>query len=104
MPMFSLSKADHGKIKAAAKRLEQPASALLAALAKYNRALSELRELVQRVETDWQAAWDQRSERWQQSDAGQSVSEAITAWHTLADDLEEIQLDLPNIEIPETDR
>jgi len=103
MPMFRLSKADQEKIAAAAKRLERPTSALLAALAKYNHALSELRELVQRVETDWQAAWDKRSERWQESAAGQSVSEAITAWHTLADDLEEIQLDLPNIEIPEPD-
>ena len=103
MPMFRLSKADQGKIAAAAKRLEQPASALLTALANYNHALSELRELAQRIETDWQAAWDKRSERWQESAAGQSASEAITAWHTLVDDLEEIQLDLPNIEIPETD-
>lgn len=103
MPAFRLSKADHRKITAAAKQLEEPASALLAALAKYNDALGELRELVRGVETVWQAAWDKRSERWQESAAGESVSEAITAWNTLADDLEEIQLDLPNIEIPETD-
>ena len=49
MTMFRLSKADLGKIAAAAKRLEQPASALLAALANYNHALSELRELVTSV-------------------------------------------------------
>jgi len=103
MPMFILSKADHRKIAAAAKWLEQPASALLAAFAKYNHALSELRDLVQGVETNWQAAWDRRSERWQESAAGQSVFQAITAWDTLADDLEEIELNLPNIEIPETD-
>jgi hypothetical protein len=90
MPMFTLSKADHGKIASAAKRLEEPASALLAALAKYNAALCELRELVRRVETDWQAAWDKRSERWQESAHGQSVSEAITAWNSLVDDLEEM--------------
>lgn len=102
MPTFRLSKADHGKIEAAAKRLEEPASALLAALTKYNDVLGELRELVRRVEADWQAAWDKRSERWQESAVGQSVSEAITAWNTLADDLEEIQIDLPNIEIPKT--
>jgi hypothetical protein len=103
MPMFRLRKTDHGKIAAAAKRLEKPSSALLAALAKYNDALGELRELVRGVEAEWQAAWDKRSERWQESAAGQAVSEAITAWNTLADDLEEIQLDLPNIEIPATD-
>ena len=33
--------------------------------------------------------------------AGQSVAEAITAWDTLANDLEEVQVELPNIEIPE---
>jgi hypothetical protein len=103
MPTFRLSKTDHGKIAAAAKRLEKPASALVAALAKYNDALGELRELVRHVETEWQAVWDKRSERWQDSAAGQSASEAITAWNTLADDLGEIQLDLPNIEIPKTD-
>jgi hypothetical protein len=103
MPMFRLSKADYGKIAAAAKRLEKPASALVAALAKYNDALAELRELARRVETDWQAAWDKRSERWQESAVGQSAAEAITAWNTLAEDLEEIQLDFPNIEIPKTD-
>jgi hypothetical protein len=35
--------------------------------------------------------------------AGQSISEAMTAWGTLADDLEEIQIELPTIEIPKTD-
>jgi hypothetical protein len=103
MPMFRLSKTDRGKIAAAAKRLEEPSSALLAALAQYNDALGELRKLVRAVETEWQAAWDKRSERWQESAAGQSVCEAIAAWNTLADDLEEIHLDLPDIEIPETD-
>jgi hypothetical protein len=103
MAMFRLSKADYGKIASAAKRLEEPASALLAALVKYNHALGELRELVRHVETDWQAAWDKRSERWQDSAAGQSIAEAITAWNTFADDLEEIQLDLPIIDIPKTD-
>jgi hypothetical protein len=101
--MFRLSKADHGKIAAAARRLEKPASALLAALEKYNDALGEVRELVRCVETDWQAAWDKRSERWQESATGQSVAEAITAWNTLAGDLEEIQLDLPKIETPSSD-
>jgi hypothetical protein len=77
MPMFSLTTAQREKITVAAARLEEPAAALLAALAAYNKVLGELRELVRGVETDWQAAWDKRSERWQESVAGQSTAEAI---------------------------
>jgi hypothetical protein len=101
MPKFRLSKAEREKIMAAARRLEEPATALLAALATYNEVLGDLRELVRGVETDWQAAWDKRSERWQESAAGQSSAEAITAWNTLADDLEDIQVELPDIAIPD---
>jgi hypothetical protein len=31
---------------------------------------------------------------------GQSVAEIITAWDALANDLEDIQVELPEIEIP----
>jgi hypothetical protein len=103
MPPFRLSKVERENIMAAAARLEEPAAVLLGALAAYNVVLSELRTLVRGVETHWQIAWDRRSERWQESAAGQSNSEAITAWSTLADDLEEIQIQLPIIEIPKTD-
>ena len=103
MPMFKLSKADRDKVAAAARRIEEPAAALLTAVAAYNEALGELRELVRGIEADWQAAWDKRSERWQESAAGQSIAAAITSWNTLADDLEDIEVELPDIEIPETD-
>ena len=59
-----------------------------------------LRELIRTIEADWQTAWDARSERWQESAVGQSVAEIITAWDALADDLQDIQLELPEIEIP----
>jgi hypothetical protein len=55
---------------------------------------------VSRVETDWQAAWDKRSERWQEGAAGQSIAEIITAWDALADELDDIQVELPEIKIP----
>jgi hypothetical protein len=71
------------------------------ALAAYNEAVSELRELLRGIDVNWQAAWDKRSERWQESAAGQSVAEAITAWDALADDLEDIDVDLRDIELPE---
>jgi len=101
--MFRLSKAERDKITATARRIAEPATALLTAVAAYNEALGELRELVRGIDADWQAAWDKRSERWQESAAGQSVAEAITAWDALADDLEDIEVELPDIEIPESD-
>ena len=100
MPMFRLSSAARDKITAAAKRIEEPAAALTAAVDAYNEALGELRELVRAVETDWQSTWDKRSERWQEGAAGQSAAEMITAWTALADDLEDIEVVLPDIEIP----
>jgi len=100
MPKFKLSKADRDKVTAAARRIEEPAAALLTAVAAYNEALGELRELVRGIEADWQAAWDKRSERWQDGKAGQSAAEAITAWDALASDLEDIEVELPDVEIP----
>jgi hypothetical protein len=100
MPMFKLSKADSQKIMAAIKRTEEPAAALMAAVATYNEAIGPLRQLIRTVETDWQTAWDARSERWQDGAVGQSVTEIITAWDALADDLEDIQVELPEIKIP----
>ena len=98
--MFKLNKADSQKIMAAIKRIEEPAAALMAAVAAYNEALGPLRQLVRTIETDWQTAWDARSERWQEGAVGLSVAEIITEWDTLADNLEDIQVDLPEIEIP----
>ena len=100
MPMFKLSKADSQKIGAAIKRTVEPAAALMTAVATYNEALGPLRQLIRTIETDWQAAWDARSERWQEGAVGQSVAEIITAWDALADNLEDIQVELPEIEMP----
>ena len=103
MPMFKLSKADSQKMMAAIKRTEEPAATLMAAIATYNEALGPLRQLIRTIETDWQANWDERSERWQEGTAGQSVAETITAWDALADELDDIEIELPHIEIPATD-
>jgi hypothetical protein len=103
MPTFKLSKADREKINAAVKRTEEPATALTAAAEAYNEVLGALRELVRSIEADWQAAWDKRSERWQEGAAGQAVAESITAWSALGDELEDIPIDLPEIGIPSLD-
>jgi len=56
MTTFKLSQADREKIKAAAKRIEEPAAVLTAAVEAYNEVLAALRELVRGIEADWQAA------------------------------------------------
>jgi hypothetical protein len=103
MPTFKLSKADREKIKAAAKLTEEPAAALTAAVEAYNEVLAALREVVRGIEADWQAAWDKRSERWQEGTTGQIVAETITAWSAFGDALEDLQIDLPEIKIPAID-
>jgi hypothetical protein len=103
MPKFKLSKADREKIKVAAERTEEPAAAVTAAAEAYNEVLAALRGLVRGIEANWQAAWDKHSERWQEGATGQVVAETITAWSAFADELEDIQIDLPEIKIPAID-
>jgi hypothetical protein len=103
MPAFKLRKADRKKIMEAAKRAEGPAAALTAAVEAYNEMLGALRVLVRGIEVGWQADWDKRSERWQEGATGQAVADAITAWSAFGDELEDIQIDLPAIVIPEID-
>jgi hypothetical protein len=103
MPTFKLRKADRKKIMEAAKRAEEPAAALTAAVEAYNEVLGVIRTLVRGMEVDWQADWDKRSERWQDGATGQAVADTITAWSAFGDELEDIQIDLPAIVIPEND-
>jgi hypothetical protein len=99
MPAFKLGKVDRQRIEAVAKRLEGPSSALMAAIKTNNEAIGELRDIACAIESDWQAAWEQRSERWQGSTVGESVSEATAAWAALADDLDDIDVKIPEIVI-----
>jgi hypothetical protein len=99
--MFKLSDTERGRITAAAARLEGPAATLLTAMGAYNKALGELREIVRSIETGWQTAWDKHSERWQDSATGQSVADTITAWASLVYELEDIEVALPEIAIPD---
>ena len=96
-------KAERERIKAAAKQIEERAAALTAAVDAYNEALATLRELVRGIEADWQAAWDKRSERWQEGAAGRAAAETITAWAAFGDDLDDIQINLSEVKIPTID-
>ena len=54
---------------------------------------------MENIETSWQAVWDSRSQRWQESAAGQVVAETIKQWSDLAIEFGPIEIVLPNIDI-----
>jgi hypothetical protein len=59
--------------------------------------------LVRGIEANWQAVWDERSERWEERAAGQAIAETIIEWFAFGDELDDIQIDLPEIKIPTID-
>src|SRR5262245_24322994 len=63
------------------------------ALAHYNQMLREADAWRDEIVQDWQAEWDDKSERWQESDAGQEARSQIDDLENM--DLDELELDLP---------
>lgn len=73
---------------------------VLPALEQYNSALASLKECSEAIAAVWQTEFDERSEKWQESERGGQVSELIQAWEAL--DFEEPEIDEPD-DIPEVD-
>ena len=67
----------------------------------YNAAIADLRRHIETIAHAWQDAFDQRSERWQDSNAGIDARTAIEAWDELAEALEDVDLELPDLELPD---
>lgn len=72
MPAFRLSK--------------QQAAELDQLVARYEEAKADLSEFLTNLVADWDEAWNGRSEKWQEGDAGQAVRERIDAVQSLVDD------------------
>ena len=68
---------------------------LRAATIAYNMALREAHGFVEGVASAARERWDSRSERWQDSDKGQSASTWVEAWESAASELENGELDEP---------
>lgn len=64
--------------------------------AQFQAAKDELVTGLQNIRDEWQEAFDQKSEKWQESDAGTKVSEKVSA-------LEEMIGELDGIELPDLD-
>ncbi len=73
-----------------------------AALDAYNNSVDQAREFVDDIKSEMQSYYDERSEKWQEGDAGSNYQSWIDAWENI--DLSEIEvsepdeLDLPDME------
>ena len=75
---------------------------VVAAITEYNITANELRETVENIVEGWRDEWDEKSERWQQSDRGLAVSDWIGEWDAFAGELEEQEIDEPeNLALPD---
>ena len=101
MRRFRLSKADSQKVLAAIElftagsRTDGGSSYLQRRLGHFASLSEPLRQSGKPPDARWNV--------WQEGMVGQSVAEIITAWGTVADGLEDIQVELPEIEIPAAD-
>jgi hypothetical protein len=68
---------------------------LRAATIAYNMALRESHGFVEGIASAARERWDSRSERWQDSDKGQSAATWVEAWESAASELENGELDEP---------
>ena len=60
-------------------------AAMLEAIRAYNAALSAATSFAETISTERREEWDGRSERWQESDAGQNASTLVEEWEGFAD-------------------
>ncbi len=67
---------------------------LEAAVSTYNERIADLRSVYEDIASEARSYFEDRSERWQESDAGQTYSEWV-------DQLENIEMEDVDIEMPE---
>jgi hypothetical protein len=96
---FRLSKTQNKEFYAAAQVAIDRFSALELAVGEYNEALSELRGMVEGFVEEWRSAYEDRSEKWQESDKGTAANEFIDEWEAFAGELEAIdEVHMPPLE------
>jgi hypothetical protein len=92
---FKLTKAERTAVVATLPAAVAARKELQQAIEAYNAAIADLRRQIETIAHAWQDAFDQRSERWQDSNAGIDARTAIEAWDELAEALEDVDLELP---------
>jgi hypothetical protein len=75
--------------------IEETLAALQEKIGAYNDAVVEFNTFRQGIEDDMQNYFDEKSEKWQDGDAGQNYQAWIEEWNTDIDELEEVNMDIP---------
>lgn len=57
-------------------------------IAAYDKARDELMARLREIADEWQGTFDEKSEGWQQGDAGQTAQDRITTLSEMADNIE----------------
>lgn len=87
---FKLTKAQATEQATLVEQLEQAAATAADSITAYNEALSNAREFCSDIAETAQEAWNDKSEKWQESDKGQEVQGWIETWQEAnLDDVEE---------------
>jgi hypothetical protein len=65
-----------------------------ASIREYSAAVEEAKAFCKEVAEEWQGDFDDRSEKWQEGEAGEAVSQAISDWEGFdPDEVEEVEFD-----------
>jgi hypothetical protein len=74
------------------------------AFSPYNEVVEEIRGFVEDIASERESEFDDKSERWQESDRGEAARDWISQWQDAADCdidvLHELTVEVPVIEIP----
>lgn len=88
--------------------IEDAYAAINAALAPYNEIVEEARGFVEDIASEREGEWDDKSERWQESDRGEAARDWFEQWQSAAecdietiDDLEPVLPEFDPVDVSE---
>lgn len=63
------------------------------AIGAYENACSELSQMLTDILDEWQSEFDEKSEKWQESDAGQAAREKLELVQSWIDEMPNLEID-----------
>jgi hypothetical protein len=87
------------------EKIEEMFAPVEQAVEAMNEVQSEIRSYVEEMVGDWRAEWEDKSDKWQESEKGTATSAWIDEWEQWAE-LDEISVEKPEpleVEIPDLD-
>lgn len=83
--------------------IQEARDALALAAEAYNHTLAEIKDFAEGVKDRCQVEWDARSAKWQDGERGTAAQQFIDAWEELEGELDEVDFDEHEVEVPEAD-